>query len=85
MSRSVTGPTTLLLGVRRYLCFGCGRLWRQDTTAAAPRRGKLFRGGLRRALAGIVVDILFVTRVAAGPCVAWHTANTAVLAEGRGC
>lgn len=29
-------PTTLLIRVRRYKCSGCGRVWRQDTTAAAP-------------------------------------------------
>lgn len=28
-------PNTLLVRVRRYLCSGCGRLWRQDLTMAA--------------------------------------------------
>jgi transposase len=76
-------PTTLLIRVRRYRCAGCGRLWRQDTTAAADPRAKISRGGLRWALEGIVLSHLSVSRVAAGLGVAWHTANTAVLAEGH--
>ena len=76
-------PTTLLVRVRRYRCQGCLRVWREDTTAVAPSRAKLSRGGLAWALAAIVVDHLTVARVAAGLGVAWHTANTAVLAEGR--
>ena len=38
---------------------------------------------MRWALEGIVVDHLTVSRVAAGLGVSWHTANTAVLAEGK--
>jgi transposase len=76
-------PTTLLVRVRRYLCTGCGRTWRQDTGKAAPPKAKISRGGLRWALAGIVVSHLSVSRVAAGLGVAWHTANSAVLAEGK--
>ncbi|WP_156252033.1 ISL3 family transposase [Pseudactinotalea terrae] len=76
-------PTTLLVRVRRYRCQGCARVWREDTSTAAPPRAKLSRGGLAWALAAIVVDHLTVTRVAAGLGVAWHTANTAVLAEGK--
>src|SRR5690606_1166841 len=76
-------PTTLLVRVRRYRCQGCARVWREDITAAAPPRAKLSRGGLAWALAAIVVDHLTVARVAAGLAVSWHTANTAVLAEGR--
>jgi len=76
-------PTILLVRVRRYKCSGCGRLWRQDTSRAAPQRAKISRGGLRWALEGIVLDHLPITRVAAGLGVAWHTANSAVLAEGR--
>ena len=48
-------PTTLLVTVRRYRCTGCGRVWRQDTTAAAPPRAKISRAGLRWALEGLVV------------------------------
>ncbi|GAA1698100.1 ISL3 family transposase [Microcella alkalica] len=76
-------PTTLLVRVRRYRCSGCGRIWRQDTSAAAEPRAKISRTGLRWALAALVLDHLTVSRVAAGLGVAWHTANTAVLEEGR--
>ncbi|PZF62131.1 ISL3 family transposase [Curtobacterium sp. MCBD17_034] len=76
-------PTTLLVRVRRYRCEHCGRSWREDTSRVAPERAKLSRGGLRWALAGIVIDHLPVSRVAAGLGVSWHTANNAVLAEGR--
>ena len=48
-------PTTLLVTVCRYRCTGCGRVWRQDTTAAAPARAKISRAGLRWALQGLVV------------------------------
>lgn len=76
-------PTTLLVRVRRYRCSGCGRSWREDLTAAAAQRAKLSRRGMRWALEGIVIDHLTVSRVAAGLGVSWHTANDAVLAEGR--
>ncbi|GEK81600.1 ISL3 family transposase [Agrococcus baldri] len=76
-------PTTLLVRLRRYRCTGCGRIWRQDTTRAAEPRAKISRTGLRWALDALVLDHLTVSRVAAGLGVAWHTANTAVLAEGR--
>ncbi|BDZ37442.1 ISL3 family transposase [Microbacterium suwonense] len=76
-------PTTLLVRLRRYACTGCGRRWREDATAAAPRRAKLSRGGMRWALEALVVDHLTVSRIAAGLGVGWHTANDAVLAEGR--
>ena len=76
-------PTMLLVRVRRYKCFGCGRSWREDLTAAAAERAKLSRRGMRWALEGIVIDHLTVSRVAAGLGVSWHTANDAVLAEGR--
>lgn len=76
-------PTTLLVRVRRYKCTGCGRVWRQDTTAAADPGAKLSRGGVRWALEAVVIDHLTVSRAAAGLGVGWHTANSAVLAEGR--
>jgi len=76
-------PTTLLVTVRRYRCTGCGRVWRQDTTAAAPPRAKISRAGLRWALEALVVQHLTVARVAERLAVAWDTANDAVLAEGR--
>ncbi len=76
-------PTTLLVRVRRYRCADCGRTWRQDTDAAAPRRAKISRRGLSWALEGIVVDHLTVSRVAAGLGVSWHTANTAIMTEGK--
>ncbi|PKI92948.1 ISL3 family transposase [Actinomycetales bacterium SN12] len=73
----------LLVRVRRYRCYHCRRTWRQDTTAAAAPRAKISRGGLGWALEAIVVDHLTVSRAAAGLGVSWHTANTAILAEGR--
>ncbi len=76
-------PTTLLVRVRRYRCAQCGKTWRQDTTAAAAPRAKISRGGLDWALTAIVVDHLTVTRAAAGLGVSWHTANSAILTEGR--
>ncbi|MBN9176439.1 MAG: ISL3 family transposase [Microbacterium sp.] len=76
-------PTTLLVRVRRYRCGHCRRTWRQDTTKAAAPRAKISRGGIGWALTAIVVDHLTVTRAAAGLGVSWHTANTAILAEGK--
>ncbi|WP_298041115.1 ISL3 family transposase [uncultured Microbacterium sp.] len=76
-------PTTLLIRVRRYKCSGCGRVWRQDTTRAAAARAKISRGGLAWGLAGLVLDHLSVSRVAAGLGVSWSAANAAILAEGR--
>jgi transposase len=73
----------LEITVRRYRCTGCGHVWRQDTTQAAPPRAKVSRRGLRWALEGIVCQHLTVARVAEGLGVAWGTANDAVLAEGR--
>ena len=76
-------PTTLEITVRRYACTGCGRVWRQDTTAAAQPRAKLSRRALTWALEALVCQHLSVARVAESLAVSWHTANTAVLAEGR--
>jgi transposase len=76
-------PTLLLVTVRRYRCSGCGHVWRQDTSAAAQPRAKLSRQALRWALEAIVCQHLTVARVAEALGVAWHTANDAVLAEGR--
>ena len=75
-------PTTLLIRVRRYRCGHCRRTWREDTSMAAAPRAKISRGGLGWALVGIVIDHLTVSRIAAGLGVSWHTANSAVLAEG---
>ena len=76
-------PTTMLVRVRRYRCGGCGHVWRQDITKVAEPRAKLSRRGLRWALTGIVCQHLIVARVTEGLGVAWNTANTAVLAEGK--
>ncbi len=82
-SRSVTGP-------RRCWC-GCAATG--AATAAAPggrtRRTRRRRGRRSPAAgsgghsAAIVVDHLTVSRAAAGLGVSWHTANTAILAEGK--
>lgn len=76
-------PTTLEVRVRRYRCTGCGHVWRQDLTSAAAPRSCLSRKALRWALEAIVIGRLSVTHIARSLGVAWHTANTAVLAEGR--
>ena len=76
-------PTTLLVTVRRYKCTGCGRVWRQDTTAAAQPRAKISRAALAWALVAIVCQHLTVARVADALAVAWSTANDAVLDEGH--
>ncbi len=76
-------PTTLSVTVRRYRCAGCGHVWRQDTSKAASARAKISRRGLWWALGGIVVAHLSMAQVAAGLAVAWDTANSAVLAEGK--
>lgn len=76
-------PTTLLVRVRQYRCGHCRRTWRQDTTKAAAPRAKTSRGGIERALTAIVVDHLTVARAAAGLGVSLHTANSAILAEGK--
>jgi transposase len=76
-------PTTLLVTVRRYRCTGCGHVWRQDTTKAAEPRAKLSRRALRWALEALVCQHLTVARIAEALAVWWHTANDAVLAEGR--
>lgn len=76
-------PTTLLIRVRRYKCSGCGRIWRQDTSKAAPERAKISRSGLAWGLAGLVLDHLSVSRVATGLGVSWSAANAAILAEGK--
>ena len=76
-------PTTLLVTVRRYRCSGCGHVWRQDTDRAAGARARLSRRALRWALEALVVQHLTVARIAEALAVSWHTANDAVLAEGR--
>ena len=76
-------PTVLLVRVRRYRCDHCGKTWRQDTSKAATPRAKISRGGLSWALTAIVVDHLTVSHAAAGLGVSWHTANSAIIAEGR--
>ena len=76
-------PTTLRVRVRRYGCTGCSRVWRQDTTRAAPPRAKISRAGVRWALIGLVAQHLSMARIAEGLGVSWNTANDAVLAEGQ--
>lgn len=76
-------PTTLLVRVRRYRCAPCRRVWRQGMAKAAEPRSKVSRGGLAWALAALVIQHLTVARIAEGLSVGWHTANAAVLEEGR--
>ena len=75
-------PTRLLLRIRRWRC-ACGCFWHEDTNSAAPPRSKLSYGAIRWALAAIVLDHLSVSRVASQLDVAWHTANNAIINEGR--
>ena len=89
LSRRLSGepmgwrPTILLVKVRRYRCSGCGKVWRQDLSAAAEPRARLSRAALRWALQALVVQHLTMARIAEALAVAWDTANNAVLAEGR--
>lgn len=76
-------PTVLRVRLRRYRCQGCGLVWRQDMSAAAEPRARLSRRGLRWALTAVVCQHLTITRVAEALDVSWHTANAAVLAEGK--
>ena len=76
-------PTTLHIRLRRYKCIECGHVWRQDTTTAAPARAKISRAGLDWALRALVVDHDTVSVIADKLAVSWHTANSAVLAEGH--
>jgi hypothetical protein len=73
-------PTTLLVRVRRYKCTGSGGM---DISKAAQPRAKISRRGLRRALEGIECQLLTVARGAEGLGVSWHTADSAILAEGK--
>lgn len=75
-------PTKLLLRIRRWRCV-CGWFWHEDSTSAAPPRSKLSYGAIRWALAAIVLDHLSVPRVASHLDVAWHTANNAIINEGK--
>lgn len=75
-------PTTLQVRVRRYRCAHCLRVWREDTSRAAPARAKISRAGLDWVLRALVVDHLSMSRVAAGLAVSWSAANDAVLSEG---
>ena len=76
-------PTVLRVRLRRYRCQGCALVWRQDMSKAAEPRAKLSRRALRWALRAVVCQHLTIARVAEALDVSWHTANDAVLAEGR--
>lgn len=57
-------------------------MWRQDASRAGPARGEVPRSGLEWAPAVIVLVHLSVSHVAAGLGASWHTANSAIIAEG---
>ena len=76
-------PTTLHIRLRRYKCVECGRVWRQNTTAAAPPRAKISRTGIDWALRALVIDHDTVSVIARKLAVSWHTANSAILAQGH--
>ena len=75
--------TMLLIRVRRYRCDWCRKVWREDTSQAAPVRAKITRAGLRWALEALVIDHVTIARAAANLGVSWHTANTAILTAGK--
>ncbi|MDT0264566.1 ISL3 family transposase, partial [Jatrophihabitans lederbergiae] len=76
-------PTILQLRVRRYQCTGCGRVWRQDTAAAAAPGAKLSTQAVLWALKSLVIDRMSIARIAAALGVSWHTANDAALSAGH--
>jgi len=76
-------PTVLEVRLRRYRCPGCAHVWRQDADAAAEPRARLSRRAVRWALEALVVQHLTIARIAEALAVSWHTANSAVLAEGK--
>jgi len=76
-------PTTLKIRVRRYRCSWCRKVWRENTSTAAGERAKISHAGVRWALEALVLDHLTVARAAASLGVSWHTANTAILTEGK--
>lgn len=75
-------PVRLHVQVRRYACTGCGRVYRQDTTAAAARGHKLSRGGLAWGLHALICHQSSVARIAADLGVSWGTVNAALLIQG---
>ena len=75
------GPRTTGVGPDQTITEGPDRL--DILSRAAERRGRLSRRAVRWALEGLVVAHLTVARVAEALAVSWHTANDAVLAEGR--
>src|SRR5699024_11955084 len=76
-------PTTLHIRLRRYKCVECARVWRPDTTAAAPPRAKISRTGLDWALREIVSDHQTVSVLARKLAGSFETANSAITDEGR--
>ena len=56
-------PTTLAVTVARFSCSPCGRVWRQDMTAAAGPRAKISRSGLPT-IAGLLCRIAGCVTVA---------------------
>ena len=54
-----------------------------DTTAAAPPRAEISRTGLDWSLRALVIGHDTVSVIASKLAVSWHTANFAILAEGR--
>ena len=76
-------PTVLEVRLRRYRCPGCAHVWRQDAAAAAEPRARLSRRAVRWAVEALVVQHLTVARIAEALAVSWHTANSAVLPEGK--
>ena len=76
-------PTILSVGVPRYRCVECRRVWRHDLRAAAPTRGKLSRDAVTLAVKHIVIDRLSIAKIAGILGVAWNTCSDAILASAQ--
>lgn len=74
-------PTQLVVRVRRFACEHCHRVWRQDISAFAQPQARLSHTAVEWGLRALGCESMSVSRVAAALGVAWHTANSAVMAQ----
>lgn len=71
------------MGVRRYRCPTCARVWREDLSKVAAPRAKLSRSAVLCTLKCLVIERMSISRIAAGLGAAWQTVNTTILATGQ--
>lgn len=76
-------PIALHIQGTRYKCVECLQVWRHNATPATPVRAKISRSGLSWVLRALVVEHDIMSVIAAKLAVSWHTANSAILAEGH--